>query len=84
MGHDRDENGDLWLRVRWWGYNETEDTWEPAYKFDRTKVTQYCHRVGTQPPMLEEVAMVLMEPFKAIYSVWPWKLDPGADLCPRG
>lgn len=84
VGHDRDENGDLWLRVRWWGYNETEDRWEPAYKFDRTKVTQYCHRVGTQPPMLEEVAMVLMEPFKAIYSVWPWNLDPGADLCPRG
>lgn len=34
--------------------------------------------------MLEEVAMVLMKPFKAIYSVWHWNLDPGADLCPRG
>ena len=83
VGHDRDQDGNLWLLVRWWGYTSEEDTWEPWHKFDRAKVTQYCLRVGTEPPMQEEQALALLEPFKAIYSVWPWCLEPGADLWAR-
>lgn len=80
MGHDRDQEGSLWLLVRWWGYNSEEDTWEPWHKLDRAKVTQYCQRNGTEPPIREEQAVALLEPFKAIYTVWPWSLEPGADL----
>lgn len=83
VGHDRDSDGNLWLLVRWWGYAESEDTWEPCHKFDRAKVVQYCERVGTEPPLREEETVALLEPFKAIYAVWPWNLEPGADLWPR-
>lgn len=84
VGHDRDQDGELWLLVRWWGYDASEDTWEPAHKFVRAKVIQYCQRVGTEPPMLEEVAIALLERYNTMYNEWPWCLEPGADLCPRG
>lgn len=84
VGHDRDQDGELWVLVRWWGYDAFEDTWEPAHKFDRAKVIQYCQRVGTEPPMLEEVSIALLEQYNAMYNEWPWCLEPGADLCPCG
>lgn len=84
VGHDRDQDGELWVLVRWWGYDASEDTWEPAHKFDRAKVIQYCQRVGTEPPMLEEVSIALLEQYNAMYNEWPWCLEPGADLCPCG
>lgn len=54
VDHTRDEEDLLWLRVRWWGYSEAEDTWEPAGKFDGRKVGQYCRRVGTRPPPTDQ------------------------------
>lgn len=80
VGHDRGQERNLWVLVRWWGSSSEEDTWEPGQKLDRAKVTQYCLRVGTKPPIQEERAVALLKLFKATYTVWPWCLEPGADL----
>lgn len=83
VGHDVDEDGKLWLLIRWCGYAVEEDTWEPRHKLDRAKVIQHCQRVGTEPRMLDEQAIAFLEPFKAIYAVRHWCLQPGADLWAR-
>lgn len=83
VGHDRDQEGNLWLLVRWWAFISEEDTWRPWHKFERDMVTQCCLRVGTEPPIQEEQAVALRELFWAIYTVWPWCLEPGADLWAR-
>ena len=44
LTHQVDDDGHLWLKVRWWGYGPEEDTWERARKFDPRKVRQYCRR----------------------------------------
>jgi len=44
LTHDVDDDGELWLKVRWWGYGPEEDTWERKLKFDPRTVRQYCRR----------------------------------------
>lgn len=56
VGHEVDSNGNLWLLVRWWGYADEKDTWEPWHKFDRGKVVLSCQRHHLPPPLMEEQA----------------------------
>jgi len=50
LDHLVDEEGRLWLRVRWWGYGLEEDTWERALKFSPRNVRQYCRRKRLPDP----------------------------------
>ncbi|GAB0490114.1 hypothetical protein MMPV_001346 [Pyropia vietnamensis] len=45
-----DDEGHLWLLVRWWGYDESEDNWEHAAKFDPQRVNEFCERLGLESP----------------------------------
>jgi len=50
LDHVVDEEGNLCLQVRWWGYEPEEDTWERALKFDPRKVSQHCRRKHLPDP----------------------------------
>jgi len=50
LTHEVDDEGKLWLTVRWWGYGPEADTWERALKFDPRKVRQYCRRKRLPDP----------------------------------
>lgn len=46
VGHGYDESGRLMLRVRWFGYGPTSDTWEFVEDLPVEKVRRYCQTVG--------------------------------------
>lgn len=56
VDYTHDEEGKLWLLVRWWGYAADEDTWEPHDRLDERKVAEYCRRMGVAvPPTAGEI-----------------------------
>lgn len=67
VDYDRDPDGQLWLLVRWWGYTEEEDTWEPAEAFDERKVAEYCRRVNVRPPPTRAEAYALWGPLADLH-----------------
>ena len=44
LTNEVDDDGDLWLKVRWWAYGPEKDSWEHARKFDPRRVSQLCRR----------------------------------------
>lgn len=43
---DHEENGKDWrLRVRWYGYNPKEDTWQPIEGLPRSAIIRYFPRI---------------------------------------
>jgi len=50
VDHLVDDEGDLRLKVRWWGYGPEEDIWERGLKFDPRKVRQYFRRKRLPDP----------------------------------
>lgn len=50
---------------------------------DRAKVTKYCIYGGTELLIQNKPAVPILKPFKAISTVWPWCLEPGANLWAR-
>lgn len=78
VGWDRETDEDLWLLVRWWGYAPKKATWKPWYKVDREKVVPFCQGVGTEPPLLDEQILALLQPLRAFFcGTVPWGRDPG-------
>ena len=49
VGHGYDERGRLMLRVRWFGYGSTSDTWELVEGLPTEKVRKYCRQAGITP-----------------------------------
>ncbi|CDF33642.1 unnamed protein product [Chondrus crispus] len=44
------EDGELFLKVRWYGYNAEGDTWEPIQHLPRSHVLPYDNRLNLHPP----------------------------------
>ena len=44
VDHDYTVNGELIFRVRWYGYDSCEDTWEPIRHLRRSQVLTYLRR----------------------------------------
>jgi len=49
LGHSWDDDGVLWLKVSWFGYNEEEDTWQHSKRLPAADVYKYCRRKGLLP-----------------------------------
>ena len=49
VDHD-DSEGELWFRIRWYGYRPTDDTWEPIDGIPRNLIVAYYKRIREAPP----------------------------------
>lgn len=45
-----DVEGQTRYRVRWYGYDPSEDTWEPIHHLPRSRIVLYCRRNGIPLP----------------------------------
>jgi Chromo (CHRromatin Organisation MOdifier) domain len=44
ISHAQADDGSWLIRVRWAGFESSEDTWEPASNLPKTLVNRYCNR----------------------------------------
>jgi len=49
VDHTWDEEGELWLLVRWLGYGPEDDTWQHSGRLPVQAVYRYCRRKGLLP-----------------------------------
>lgn len=55
VDHGHTEEGELVFRVRWLGYAQGDDTWEPIKHLARSQVLRYVRRKKlATPPTLRE------------------------------
>lgn len=50
VSHGRDDDNTLLFRVRWYGYEPNQDTWEPIGNLPRSHVLSYCKRAHLAIP----------------------------------
>ena len=48
--HRYAKQGENLYRVRWYGFDSDDDTWEPIKHLPRSKVLSYCSRMGFETP----------------------------------
>jgi len=48
--HRLARKGETLFRIRWYGYESDDDTWEPIQHLPRSKVLSYCKRIGIVVP----------------------------------
>ena len=49
-GHRPGEDGFPLFRVRWYGYEDADSTWEPAHHIDYNTVVRYCRKKRIRSP----------------------------------
>jgi len=49
VDHTWDEEGVLWLLVRWFGYGPDDNTWQHSGRLQVAAVYRYCRRKGLLP-----------------------------------
>jgi len=61
LDHGEDEGGNMLWKIRWSGYDETEDTWEP---FDNLKDVELFHKYCLSIPSLHRYLPKHLKPTK--------------------
>ena len=44
------KKGETFFRIRWYGYESDNETWEPIQHFPRSKILSHCKRFGIVVP----------------------------------
>ena len=55
-GHSPGDDGLPMFRVRWYGYDVSDSTWEPAHHIDYNTVVRYCRKSGYESGALTVAA----------------------------
>jgi len=58
VDHTWNEEGVLWLLVRWFGYAPEDDTWQHSGRLPVAAVYRYCRRKGLLPQDPDKVVPV--------------------------
>ena len=58
VDHGYAEDGELLYRIRWYGYAEDQDTWEPVRHIPRSHIVRFSRLRGIPLPSHINEAMV--------------------------
>jgi transposase InsO family protein len=62
VSHRRDADGNMRLRVRWFGYASSEDTWEPVIHVPQEMLHRYARRKRLDPELFGVRPAITAEP----------------------